>query len=131
MSKKNKKMICRTYDLVIYPREVIVVKNPNIRTLEKQYMESNGSNLTITEDDKNSLAVVIRCRRVKDKHIVYLVILFNGKDNILNTAAHEATHIWKMIKDELGIYVNIDAQECDAYPIGCITEWIYNTWKMK
>ena len=134
---KNKKSFIDTYE-TIYPVHLVVAnENVTLEQLKELYCYADDKEL----DDSimNAVCTTSRCKRKDDDRNISLV-KFNHptrvknidiKADMINTYAHEATHVALDIYDFIREQISVDYQEQLAYLIAWIAECIYKTLSKK
>lgn len=133
-NSKTKKGIIDVYPTVYNVDLVVANKYTTIAQLNKRYKTVDDKDFEDDEcicftqpgyDRKTNRAVVI----VKYIHD-YNVVGTNKKVDLVNTCAHEATHVCMKIYSKIGedVYKD-DSNELLAYLLGWVTECIYKTLK--
>ena len=114
----------------VYSYDVYVVANPDKDILNKRFGWGNKE----FYDPKYESNMAYTCSNATDlKNNKYcFVVIINSHPNsleLINTCAHEATHVVHDLLSECKIKLTEDTEEVYAYFVGYMTECIYTTAK--
>lgn len=133
----TKKKYIDTYKTVYGIDLVVANKNVTMKDLRKKYI---GVNDTELEDSEHTIASTIYAKNIATNRYT-IIVKYDGdsvvkdvdkKLDLINTAAHEATHVVMFLYDFIGEKVfPQDSNELLANHIGWVTECIYKTWTKK
>ena len=118
----KKPMQIHTFDPVIYPIKLFVVKYPNEKEINNRFTANNGDylNYSLMRNAHATTEFRIVTLNEIDKFGV-LIVLHSGKITV-GHMAHEATHAARVIWDWLT--ENTTGAEADAYLVGWISDYI-------
>lgn len=134
-SKTKNKSIIDIYptiynvDLVVANKYTSIDKiNKSYKTVDnKDFADIDDETIAFTQPGYNKktnkpIILVMYCKDSDDKSI-------DKKVDLINTCAHEATHVCMRIYSKIGENVfKDDSNELLAYLLGWITQSIYKTW---
>lgn len=127
-----------TYNTIYNIDLVVANKDVTLKDLQKKYTYSDG--VELTEDVTSEIASTSYCKnRITGKYTILVkynrdskVKGINKKLDLINTAAHEATHVVMAIYSFINEKVfPDDSNEILANTVGWSTECIYKTWTKK
>lgn len=137
MKKNKKKAYIDTYETV-YPIHLVVANEEvTLEQLKKLYVFSNDEPLDNSISEGCCTTSMVK--RISDDRYISLV-KFNNLSKIknidpqvdlVNTCAHEATHVVLDTYDYIGDGVCTKHQESFAYQVGWVAECIYKTLTKK
>jgi hypothetical protein len=132
---KKYKSIIDTYDPVLYPDLLIVVKNTTVEQLNKKYSTASGDNITEDYLGYGYACVTFCATRRKDNRkciIVYQPCGLNKIDkNALINATHEAGHYVMEVFRDISAELSYNYQEPFCYLLQWAATNIYNTLNKK
>ena len=125
------------FDPIIYPTRLWVALAPSFKTLEKEFdfLDDNDEVTDAREEYENHKYAIATTFAVVQKKTLWkgcLVVVWKKSDFSVGTCAHEATHVYDWLDNELGLNCqHYDNDEPKAYYVDWVADSIDKVLKGK
>ena len=119
------KFIIKQFDVVVYPRQVWIAAGGTREDLAKRFTDDDGDPMyVVPEKIKSSEALAFSVYDARHQRCGSLVWFHDITRITLRNVAHESVHAANFIFSDLGIRIDVDNDEPQAYLVGFIADCI-------